>query len=94
VHFANFDALKAAPARSLTNKIAFISYQMTKAIDGSGYGHAVSARVAGAVEAAKKGAVAFVMRSVGTDNARIGHTGVMRYSEDVKKNTCRSTFKP
>lgn len=85
VHFANLEDLKAAPLGSLTGKIAFISYQMTKAIDGSGYGPAVGARVTGAVEAAKKGALAFIMRSVGTDNNRIGHTGVMRYKEDINK---------
>ncbi len=58
---------------------------MERHIDGHGYGKAVGARVAGASAAASKGAVAFLMRSVGTDTDRIGHTGVMRYDEKHPK---------
>ena len=42
VEFATLDALKAAPAGSLTGKIAYISNRMTRAKDGSGYGPAPS----------------------------------------------------
>lgn len=85
VAFDNLEALKAAPADSLENKIAFVTYQMERHRDGHGYGKAVGARVSGASEAAKKGAVGFIMRSVGTDTNRFAHTGVQMYQDDVKK---------
>jgi len=85
VHFKTFADLKKAPEGSLLGKIAFVSYQMTRHIDGDGYGAAVGTRVAGASVAAEKGAIALIMRSVGTDNNRIAHTGVMRYKDKVKK---------
>ena len=84
-HFETFADLKAAPDNSLNGKIAIVSYQMNRDIDGEGYGPAVGTRVNGAVVAAQKGASALVMRSVGTDNNRTAHTGVMRYKEQVKK---------
>lgn len=85
VHFDTLADLKAAPDNSLDGKIAFVSYQMERHIDGHGYGAAVGTRVGGAVVAAQKGASALVMRSVGTDNNRTAHTGVMRYKDGVKK---------
>lgn len=85
VHFETFADLKAAEDNSLNGKIAFVSYQMERHIDGKGYGPAVGTRVNGAVVAAQKGASALVMRSVGTDNNRHAHTGVMRYDDKVKK---------
>ncbi len=85
VSFANLDELKAAAPDSLKGKIAYIAYRMARHTDGNGYGDAVGARVAGASTAAEKGAVAYIMRSVGTDSHRVAHTGVMRYKEGVKK---------
>jgi Zn-dependent M28 family amino/carboxypeptidase len=84
-HFETLADLIAAPDNSLDGKIAFVSYQMEEHIDGNGYGPAVGTRVGGAVVAAKKGASALIMRSVGTDNNRIAHTGIMRYEAGVKK---------
>jgi len=85
VHFKTLADLKAVADNSLTGKIAFVSFRMDRHIDGNGYGPAVGTRVTGASVAAQKGAIALIMRSVGTDNNRIGHTGVMRYQEGVKK---------
>lgn len=79
VQFDDFAALRAAPADSLTGKIAYISHKMTRAIDGSGYGPAVAARSAGADVSSSKGAVAFILRSIGTDNNRTAHTGGLNY---------------
>ena len=84
-HFETLADLKAAPDNSLQGKIAFVSYQMKRYINGKGYGPAVGTRVGGAVIAAKKGASALIMRSVGTDNNRIAHTGIMRYEEGVNQ---------
>ena len=80
VEFATLDALKAAPAGSLTGKIAYISNRMARTKDGTGYGPAVVAR-SGASDAAGKGAVALIIRSIGTDSDRFPHTGMQRYAE-------------
>jgi carboxypeptidase Q len=85
VEFESLDALKAAPENSLAGKIAFINKRMQRAKDGAGYGPVVASRRDGAVEAAKKGAVAIIIRSVGTDSDRLPHTGMMRYNDAVKK---------
>lgn len=85
VEFADLAALSAAPEGSLAGKIAYISNRMVRFKDGRGYGPAVGARSNGAVEAAKKGAVAVVIRSVGTSNDRFAHTGVMRYLPEVPR---------
>ena len=76
VEFATLDALKAAPPASLTGKIAYISNRMQRFKDGRGYGPAVAAR-SGAADAASKGALALVIRSIGTDSDRLPHTGMV-----------------
>lgn len=85
IEFATLADLKAAPAGSLDGKIAFISNRMLRSKDGSGYGPAVVARSVGASEAAKKGAVALLIRSIGTSSHRFPHTGTMRYEDAVRK---------
>jgi hypothetical protein len=85
VLFETLDELIAAPANSLKGKIAYINYRMNRHIDGNGYGPAVKARSTGAVEAAKKGAVAYMMRSVSTAHHRFAHTGGSYYKEGVTK---------
>ncbi len=85
VEFASLDALKAAADGSLNGKIAFVNQKMARAKDGSGYGPVSTLRRTGASEAARKGAVAVVIRSVGTDSDRMPHTGMMRYEDDIAK---------
>ncbi|GMN02758.1 M28 family peptidase [Erythrobacter sp. MTPC3] len=75
VLFDNVDALRAAPEGSLTGKIAYISHSMTPTQDGSQYGFAGPARWVGAGIAKQKGAVATVIKSVGTDYHRNPHVG-------------------
>jgi acetylornithine deacetylase/succinyl-diaminopimelate desuccinylase-like protein len=79
VIFPTFADLKEAPPGSLTGKIAFVAARMVRTQDGAGYGAAVEARGDGPAEAAKRGAVAFVLRSVGTDGNRLAHTGTTLY---------------
>ncbi len=80
VEFADYAALQAAPDESVRGKIAYISNRMERSRDGAGYGKAVIARSAGASAAAKKGALALLIRSIGTDStSRNPHTGMMRY---------------
>jgi carboxypeptidase Q len=85
VEFATLEELKAVPDGSLNGKIAFINQKMARAKDGSGYGPVSTVRRTGASEAARKGAVALVIRSVGTDSDRLPHTGMMRYDETTAK---------
>jgi Zn-dependent M28 family amino/carboxypeptidase len=49
--------------------------------DGSGYGQFGSPRRQGPTVASKKGALAIVVRSIGTDNHRTPHTGSMSFTE-------------
>ncbi|WP_020401987.1 M28 family metallopeptidase [Gracilimonas tropica] len=49
------------------------------------YGRTVQYRTNGAIEAAKHGAVASLIRSVGPYSMQTPHTGVMYYEDDVKK---------
>lgn len=51
----------------------------------SGYGGAVDQRTLGAIEAAKVGAVAVLVRSVTTRMDKVPHTGLMQYDENVTK---------
>ncbi len=52
---------------------------------GSGYGEIVSYRTQGAMEAAKRGAVAALVRSVTAHSLHTPHTGAMGYKDDVPK---------
>ena len=84
VYFSELDALQATN-EDLTGKIAFIDGRMAKAPDGATYGPAGMKRRIGASEAAKHGAIAVLIRSVGTDSHRFPHTGGMRYAPDFPK---------
>ncbi|MBV1908129.1 MAG: M20/M25/M40 family metallo-hydrolase [Kangiellaceae bacterium] len=85
VHFENLQELIKSKADTVKGKIVFISNRMERTKNGAGYGKAVSARGKGAVEGAKKGAVAVIIRSIGTDTHRVPHTGLMRYEEGTGK---------
>ena len=77
--FATLADLQAAPPNSLTGKVAMVNYQMPRLESGQGYGIASAARGQGPVEAAQRGAVAFVLRSAGTaQQHRLPHTGSTR----------------
>jgi acetylornithine deacetylase/succinyl-diaminopimelate desuccinylase-like protein len=58
-----------------------VAQRMVRAQDGAGYGAVVPARTDGPKEAAQRGAIAFLLRSVGTDSHRMAHTGTTRYVE-------------
>lgn len=83
-YFPTIEALRAAPDGSLAGKIAFVSHAMKPAQDGSSYGAFGPARFVGPNIAAKKGAAAIVIRSVGTDhNHRNPHTGNTNFEAGV-----------
>ncbi|AHE52685.1 M20/M25/M40 family metallo-hydrolase [Sphingomonas sanxanigenens] len=75
VAFETLADLDAAPAGSLAGKIAFVSHAMTATQDGSSYGVFGAVRRRGPAVAAAKGAIAIVIRSVGTDHHRNPHAG-------------------
>ncbi len=79
--FESLAALQQAPMKGLEGKIVFVDEKMTRTQDGSGYGVAVAKRSEATYEAAKRGAIAAVIRSVGTDSHRNPHTGMMRIKE-------------
>lgn len=68
-------------------KIVFFNRPMPRAFrrTGRAYGAAVPQRSNGAIEAAKVGAVAALVRSVTTAVDGFPHTGAMRYDEEIAK---------
>jgi len=82
-YYANIDALRKDTSDRARGRIVFIDGTFARTQDGGGYGPAVSARVNGAIEAGKRGALAVVIRSVGTDQDRLPHTGSMRYDAAI-----------
>ncbi len=77
VAFESLDALNQASPDGLRGKIVFINEYMERTRDGAGYGRAVVKRLATAVTAERHGAVAALIRSVGTSSHRFPHTGSM-----------------
>jgi len=77
--FATLEDLKAAAPGSLNGKIAMITRQMPPTQDGSGYGASSAARRDGPTEAAHRGAIAFVVRSLATGGNRFAHAGAARF---------------
>lgn len=83
--FHTYAEMLAQPAGSLTGKIAVVTQPMALTMDGAGYGAAVVVRSAGPSEAARRGAVAFLLRSVSTTEDRAPHTGATSYADGVAK---------
>lgn len=82
-YFPNLAALQAAPDGSLKGKIAFVSHSMTRTQDGSQYGTFGAVRRSGPATAARKGAAAILIRSVGTDYHRNPHAGGTGFPDGV-----------
>jgi carboxypeptidase Q len=83
VQVPDLDALKALSRGQVEGRIVFINRRTERTRDGRGYGQAVRGRTEGANAAAQLGARAVVIRSIGTDSARFGHTGSVRYPPDA-----------
>jgi Zn-dependent M28 family amino/carboxypeptidase len=77
VVFKSLADLKAAPDNCCAGKIVLVNQPMTRTQDIWGYGLGVAARSA-APEAAKRGAVAYLVRSISTSTNRSPHTGAMQ----------------
>lgn len=72
--FGTLAELQAATS-SLTGRIAFVDEPMARTQDASGYGTAVRRRAGCSQAASRLGAVACVIRSVGTNDDRFPHQG-------------------
>ena len=77
IRFESLADLRAAPISQVDGRVVFIDETMIKTMDGSGYGMAVRKRSQCAEVATSKGAVACLIRSVGTQPHRMPHTGIM-----------------
>src|SRR5205809_5529399 len=86
----NFDELKALPRDKVAGKIVLFNYPFDKqmAAEGRGgeaYGEAVVYRGDGPSAAARQGAVACLIRSVGGADYRLPHTGQTNYADHALK---------
>ena len=84
VGFDNEQALEAAPDDAVRGKIVFVSHAMPRTQDGSSYGFFGGPRRQGPSVASRKGAIAIVIRSIGTDYHRNPHAGVQSFADGVK----------
>jgi hypothetical protein len=73
----NFAALEALSTEDVAGKIVLWNVPFTN------YGETVAYRTKGASAAARKGAIASLVRSVTPESLSTPHTGVQRYAEDV-----------
>lgn len=87
IEFKHLDDLKKADKKEVEGKIVFLNQPMDpKQITTFGaYGGCYSIRGEGAVEAAKMGAIAVVIRSLAMPQDDHPHTGSMHYDESVIK---------
>jgi carboxypeptidase Q len=86
----DFDELKSLPREKVTGKIVLFNHAFDKQMaaqghGGEAYGQAVVYRSDGPVAAARLGAVACLIRSVGGAECRIPHAGQTNYKDDVAK---------
>lgn len=87
VDFETLEDLKAAKEKDVKGKIVFLHQALDnkEILTFHAYSGCMPNRGWGAVEAARKGAKAVVIRSLGFPIDEHPHTGSLRYSDDVKK---------
>lgn len=74
------EAVKADPD-AVRGKIVFFSRRTVRDEKGPGYGANVPMRTSGAAKAGPHGALAVLVRSVGTSTSRLAHTGSTNYAD-------------
>jgi carboxypeptidase Q len=82
-YFYSFDDFLNASETQIKGRIVFIDHQMTRTQDGSSYGYFGRARFQGPNLSAKKGAIAFLVRSIGTAKHDDPHTGNTNFDAGV-----------
>ncbi len=84
----NFDELRGLARGQVAGKIVLFNYHFDERMaeqgfGGEAYGQAVAYRAAAPSAAARMGAVAALVRSVGGAEYRLPHTGLTRYAKDA-----------
>lgn len=92
----DFDELARLGRDKIAGKIVLFNYKFDREMQSSGfggaaYGQAVQYRFAGAMAAARLGAVGVLVRSAGGSQNRLAHTGLMGYADDVAKIPAAAT---
>ena len=77
--------LRALDAERVKGRIVLFNRAMVAGSEIQGYGKTADQRTRGASEAARRGAVASIVRSVGTLDARLVHTGAVTYEKDAPR---------
>src|SRR5688572_19779283 len=82
----NYEELKKLGAKNIEGKIVLFNVKFDKELAdlnqaGAAYEQVSAYRGGGAIEAARLGAVAVLVRSAGGSQNRLAHTGAMRYQE-------------
>jgi hypothetical protein len=87
IEVKSFDELKQLGQKGIQGKIVFFNRPLdpTKLNAFAAYGGAVDQRANGASEAAKLGALAVIVRSMGFPNESYAHTGGVRYAPLIKQ---------
>lgn len=87
IEVQNFEELKALGAEKIAGKIVFFNrpFDVKHIETFAAYSAAVNQRGRGAIEAAKYGAIACVVRSMSYENDPYPHTGAMRYDAAVRR---------
>lgn len=86
----SFEELEKLPREKVAGKIVLFNYKFDREMasvgfGGNAYGLASQYRGGGAIAAARKGAIAALVRSAGGSQNRLPHTGAMRYADNVAK---------
>jgi carboxypeptidase Q len=84
VAFASVADLMAAPDTAVRGKIVFVDHEMPRTQDGSSYGYFGGPRRQAPSIASRKGALALIARSIGTDHHRGPHAGGIDFEDGVK----------
>jgi hypothetical protein len=81
----SLEELAKTPREQVAGKIVYFGGRMERTSDLSGYRGAVPVRSRGPSETGKLGAVAAVIRTVGTSPERFPHTGALRYDSKAPR---------
>jgi carboxypeptidase Q len=84
----NFDELQALGREKVVGKIVLFNVRFDRQMaaqgyGGDAYGEVAGYRYSGASAAARQGAIASLVRSVGASQNRLAHTGGMGYAQDA-----------
>jgi carboxypeptidase Q len=85
IDVSGLEQLAQLDRSKVAGKIVFFSQRMIRDKEGIGYAMASPKRRSGPARAAAKGAVAVLIRSVGTSNTNLVYTGMTHYEQGVPK---------